>query len=104
MPVIVCIAMFFEFKTVEITEKLQILRISNRRQVHGRPSVIVYYTSMCTSIVLNLKKTFEISGLRHRFVWAKLYYLAQLTPVMKFKPTTVLTAFSYTFDIQLKFI
>ena len=82
MPVIVCIAIFFEFKTVEITEKLQILRNSNRTQVHGRPVVIVY-TSMCTSIVLlTWKKKIQInieipSELRHRFVWPKLYYLVR---------------------------
>ena len=39
----------------EITEKLQILRNSNRTQVHGRPPVIVY-TWMCTSIVLLILK------------------------------------------------
>ena len=44
---------------MEITEKIQILRNSNRTQVHGRPAVIVY-TSMCTSIVLlTEKKTSE---------------------------------------------
>ena len=51
MPVIVYIAFSLSLKTVEITEKLQILRKSNKTQVHGGPAVIVY-TSMCTSIVL----------------------------------------------------
>ena len=81
MPVIVCFAIFFEFQNVEITEKLQTVR-NSRTQVHGRPAVIVYYTSMCTSIVLltwkNLRVNIEItSGLRHKFVWPKLYNLGR---------------------------
>ena len=44
-------SVFFEIKTVEITQKLQISRNGYRTQVYGRSAVIVY-SFMRTSIVL----------------------------------------------------
>ena len=87
--------------------------------------VVIVYTSMCISIVfltsekppaVTLLKycrynqsTFRIAieitrGLRQRFTWPKLYYLlaAQLTLVMKFKPSIVLCLRIWA--IQLKFL